>query len=181
MDETPPLATIGLLRARCHVTEQVEIGSAQSAILRHVGDDVPGTTVAIQALERLPQVAAFLCPAACCQCRAPHIEPDSNAIAVLGNGAGAPGWVLERSSADVDASTTRRQRGCQRSVITNSRRSARHARRACPVTSASSSRLLPRPKAASRSTKWIHSAPPSCHANAAASGSPYDVSDPASP
>src|SRR5699024_1772754 len=35
--------------------------------------------------------------------------------------------------------------------------------------------------AASRSTKWIHSAPARCQASAASNGSPYDVSVPASP
>ena len=39
----------------------------------------------------------------------------------------------------------------------------------------------PRPKAASRSTRWIHSAPPACQSRAATTGSPYEVSEPASP
>src|SRR4051794_11913199 len=49
------------------------------------------------------------------------------------------------------------------------------------TTSAISSRLSPRPNAASRSTRWIHSAPSRCHCRAASRGAPYDVSDPASP
>src|SRR3954447_9277845 len=49
------------------------------------------------------------------------------------------------------------------------------------TTPARSSRLEPRPKAASRSTRWIHSAPARAQARAAASGSPYDVSLPTSP
>src|SRR5690606_10187930 len=49
------------------------------------------------------------------------------------------------------------------------------------TTSASRSALEPRPNAASRSTRWIHSAPPDCQSSAAASGSPYEVSEPASP
>src|SRR5215470_538671 len=40
------------------------------------------------------------------------------------------------------------------------------------TTPASSTALDPRPKAASRSTRWIHSAPAACQASAAASGSP---------
>ena len=50
-----------------------------------------------------------------------------------------------------------------------------------PTISACSSRLCPRPKAASRSTRWIHSAPASCHRSAAATGSPNRFSDPATP
>ena len=46
---------------------------------------------------------------------------------------------------------------------------------------ASSSRLEPRPKAASRSTRWIHSAPWSCHACAASQGSPNSPPVPATP
>src|SRR4051812_37696196 len=49
------------------------------------------------------------------------------------------------------------------------------------VTSASSAWLEPRPNAASRSTRWIHSAPALCQAMAASYGAPYDVSVPASP
>ena len=41
-----------------------------------------------------------------------------------------------------------------------------------PTTRARSPALLPRPNAASRSTRWIHSAPCCCQVNAAASGSP---------
>ena len=41
-----------------------------------------------------------------------------------------------------------------------------------PTTSASSAAFEPRPNAASRSTRWIHSAPSDCQASAAASGAP---------
>ena len=41
-----------------------------------------------------------------------------------------------------------------------------------PTISACSSRLWPRPNAASRSTRWIHSAPASCQRSAASTGSP---------
>src|SRR3954454_15179317 len=50
-----------------------------------------------------------------------------------------------------------------------------------PTIQASSSRLWPRPKAASRSTRWIHSAPASCQRRAASTGSPKRFSDPAMP
>src|SRR4051812_19236082 len=50
-----------------------------------------------------------------------------------------------------------------------------------PTMLASSSRLEPRPKAASRSTRWIHSAPWSCHAFAASHGSPNSPPVPATP
>ena len=40
------------------------------------------------------------------------------------------------------------------------------------VTSASRTAFEPRPKAASRSTRWIHSAPPAYQSSAAESGSP---------
>ena len=49
------------------------------------------------------------------------------------------------------------------------------------TTSASSSRLLPRPNAASRSTRWIHSAPSRCQVRAASRAEPYSVSLPALP
>ncbi|OLS98032.1 hypothetical protein BJF90_41685 [Pseudonocardia sp. CNS-004] len=41
-----------------------------------------------------------------------------------------------------------------------------------PTTPASSSALEPRPNAASRSTRWIHSAPSRCHCSAASQGAP---------
>src|SRR6476469_3400438 len=50
-----------------------------------------------------------------------------------------------------------------------------------PTTSASSARLDPRPNAASRSTRWIHSAPSRCQVIAASSAEPYSVSLPAWP
>ncbi len=53
--------------------------------------------------------------------------------------------------------------------------------RICEVTSAMISALSPRPNAASRSTRWIHSAPASCQRWAAARGSPNTFSDPATP
>ena len=49
------------------------------------------------------------------------------------------------------------------------------------MTSAITVPLLPRPKAASRSTKWIHSAPASCQRRAADCGSPNTRSDPSTP
>ena len=53
--------------------------------------------------------------------------------------------------------------------------------RSWEVTSAMISELWPRPNAASRSTRWIHSAPASCQRCAAARGSPNRCSDPARP
>src|SRR3954471_15598163 len=50
-----------------------------------------------------------------------------------------------------------------------------------PTSAASSGRLWPRPKAASRSTRWIHSAPPRCQFSAASTGSPNRFSEPATP
>src|SRR3954454_9509339 len=50
-----------------------------------------------------------------------------------------------------------------------------------PTISASSARLWPRPKAASRSTRWIHSAPRPCQFSAASTGSPNRFSEPATP
>ena len=50
-----------------------------------------------------------------------------------------------------------------------------------PTIFASSSRFSPRPKAASRSTRWIHSAPASCQRRAASTGSPNRFSEPATP
>ena len=47
-----------------------------------------------------------------------------------------------------------------------------------PTISAWSSRLVPRPNAASRSTRCSHSAPASCQRIAAATGSPYARSEP---
>ena len=50
-----------------------------------------------------------------------------------------------------------------------------------PTIEAMRSRLLPRPKAASRSTRWIHSAPCSCQRSAASHGSPNSPPLPATP
>src|SRR4051794_41138481 len=50
-----------------------------------------------------------------------------------------------------------------------------------PTIRACSSRLWPRPNAASRSTRWIHSAPASCQRSAASTGSPNRFSEPATP
>ena len=50
-----------------------------------------------------------------------------------------------------------------------------------PTIRAWSSRLWPRPKAASRSTRWIHSAPACCQRSAASTGSPKRFSEPATP
>ena len=47
-----------------------------------------------------------------------------------------------------------------------------------PTIVASRSRLWPRPNAASRSTRWIHSAPASCQRSAASTGSPNRFSEP---
>ena len=49
------------------------------------------------------------------------------------------------------------------------------------TTSASNAALVPRPKAASRSTRWIHSAPSRCQVSAASRAVPYSVSLPALP
>ena len=138
------------------------------AVLGDVGDDVARAAVAVQAGEHLEQLAALLGPAAGGQRGAAHVEADRDPVAVLGDRPGAPLRVLQRGGADVDPRAAGGQRRVQRRVVADAagqlhlrRRAGRRPRRAARG-------CRPRPKAASRSTRWIHSAPASCQARAAA-------------
>ena len=161
-----------LRRPRAHLAQQVEVRPAEGAVLGHVGDDVPRAPVGVQPRQRLPQVAALAGPAAGGERRPADVEADGDPVAPGRDRArgSSPGSPAPRSRGSPGRSRWpspppgSRRPGC--------RRTAPRARRACRRRSASSSRLLPRPNAASRSTRWIHSAPSDCHASAASSGSP---------
>ena len=89
-EETPPLATTGPVGSRSDVTQQLEVGPAQSAVLGDVGDHVAGAAVPVESLERLPKVTTLLGPATGRQRRAADVESDGDPVAVLGNRLGAP-------------------------------------------------------------------------------------------
>src|SRR5690606_5448415 len=87
--------------ALAHLAQQVEVRAAQGAVLGDVGDDVAGAAVGVQPGEHLPQVPALPGPAAGGQRRAADVEPDGDAVTVLGDDPGGPLRVLQRGGAEV--------------------------------------------------------------------------------
>ena len=161
--------------------QQVEVRAGQRAVPADVGDDVARAAVGVEPGQHLVELAALLGPAAGRQRGAAHVEADGDPVAVPAMARAHPLGVLQRGRAEVDPGAAGGQRGLQRGVVADAagqldlrRRAGRRPRRAARGCS-------PRPNAASRSTRWIHSAPACCQASAASSGSPYDVSVPASP
>ena len=124
-------------RPRADVTEQVEVGALEHAVLGDVGDDVPRAPVAVEPLEDLPEVAAVLGPAAGGEGGAAYVEPDGDAVAVRRDRLGAPLGVLQGGRPDVDAAAAgghrrlrgTRRRGCRR-TSRRRRRADRRSRRA---------------------------------------------------
>ena len=155
----------------------------------HVGDDAAGAAVPVQPRKGLPQVTAVTGPAASGEpvlYRAvrmlddAHVEGDRDPLAMRGDRPGAPCRVLQRSRSEDDPRRSGGERPLQRGVVADAARQL-NLDVELPEDGRSSSALEPRPNAASRSTRWIHSAPSACHASAASRGAPELVSVPASP
>ena len=159
--ETPPDATTGRGGAVHDLAQQVEVRALQRAVLGDVGDDVAAAARLLEAVEHLPQVAALLGPAARRERRAAHVEADRDRLAVLArsrdaahsgfSSAAVPRLmrlapVVERGSRDSSS-----RMPPESSMLT--------PRDLADRPSSGSRALLPRPNAASRSTRWIHSAP----------------------
>ena len=103
------------------VTQQVDVGAAQRAVLAHVGDDVAGATVAVEPLQHLPQVAAVGGPPARGEPVAPvgdpHVEAHRDPLAVGGDDLCAPVGVLQRRGAEIHPGTAGGQRPLQGRVV----------------------------------------------------------------
>ena len=158
--ETPPDATTGLPVRLQHAPQQLDVRAAEGAVLVHVGDDVAGAAGLLEPGQHVVEVAALARPAARGERRAAHVEPDGDPVAVDRDGLRGPVGVLERGRADVHAVRRRcrarargsRRRGCRRRARPAPRAPGRSPPAAPPAFS-------PRPKAASRSTRWIQAAP----------------------
>ena len=99
------------------VPEQVQVGSAQRAVLEHVGDDVPGAALGVEPVQRLVQVAALGGPATGGQPGTPDVQPDRDPLAVPGDDRAHPVRVLQRRGADVDPGAAGAERAGQRVVV----------------------------------------------------------------
>ena len=172
-DETPPLATTAASVRAQTSRSRPRFGPVQRAVPVHVGDDVARAAVGVQPGQRLPQFAAR--PASSrgrpAWCRARRGRPRSARRARRSPRAPSPGTPAPPCPGSPGPQPVPSARP-QRVARPGCRRTARPRRRAAPTTSASRSRFEPRPNAASRSTRWTHSAPAACQASAAASGSP---------
>ena len=100
-----------------HVAEQVEVRALEHAVLVDVGDDVASTPLGVEAGEDVVQVAAVAGPAAGCQRPPAYVEPDGDAVAVRGDGLGAPLRLLEGGRADVHPATPGAHRRVERLVV----------------------------------------------------------------
>src|SRR5690606_37387386 len=92
-----------LRRPRGDLAQQVEVRTAQRAVLGDVGDDVAAATGLFEALQHLPDVTAVLRPAARRQRGAAHVEADRDGLAVAADDIRSPLGVLQRCGAEVDA------------------------------------------------------------------------------
>src|SRR5699024_3427864 len=159
------------LRARAHLPQQVQVRAAQGAVLGDVRDDVALAAGLVEPLEGLPEVASLAGPAPGGEGGAAHVEADGDAVAVLGEDLRGP---LRVSSAAV-ARLTRRHPVARAPATDSSSRIPPESSTSistAATTSASIEALLPRPKAASRSTRCSQLAPPSWNASAASNGAP---------
>src|SRR5699024_9776602 len=92
--------------AGADVTQQVEVGAAQGAVLGDVGDDVALAAGLVEPLEGLPEVPALAGPAAGGEGGAAHGEAHRDAVAVLGEHHGGPLRDHRRCGAEVHAAAT---------------------------------------------------------------------------
>ena len=177
----PPEATTGRSVRGADVAQQLEVGALEHAVLVDVGDDVARAALVVETVEHLVEVAAVPGPAPRGERLPAHVEADRDPVAVRGDDAArttpasrarrcrcSPGGIRPPSRPRAS-----RRRGC--------RRSSPRRCRGCRRSSRAGRGCRPRPKAASRSTRWIHSAPASCQRSAASTGSPKRFSEPATP
>ncbi|OEI67227.1 hypothetical protein Cus16_3128 [Curtobacterium sp. ER1/6] len=107
----------GLVGAVTDLAEELDVRPLQRAVLRDVGDDVPGAPGGLEPVEHLPQVPGVLGPPAARQGGAADVEADGDLLAVLADDARRPLRLLERGGAEVDAGGPGRERGLQRGVV----------------------------------------------------------------
>ena len=167
--------------------QQVEVRSGQRAVFGDVGDDEPRTTFAVKAFQHFPQVSAVGLPAAAAQPVITvddlHVQTYRDFVAVVGDRSGHT--TCGFSSAAVPRLTPRAQPVASAADSDSSSRippDSSTCASSLPTTSASSSRLEPRPNAASKIDQ-VHpfgavALPVQC---AASSAVPYSVSLPALP
>ena len=101
------------------LVQQMVIGAAHHAVLRHVGDDIARAPLGIETINRLPQITTIASPATCRKRVTANVERNGDLIAVFANDTSTPVWVLQRRSADVDAGRTCRKGSLERLVIAN--------------------------------------------------------------
>ena len=104
-------------RRGADLAQQVEVGTAQRAVLGDVGDHVPGAALGVQPGEGLVELAALLGPAAGGQPGAADVEADGDPVAVLGDRPGAPLRRLQRGGAEVHPAAAGGQGRGQRLVV----------------------------------------------------------------
>ncbi len=169
------------VRASAHVAQQLEVRALEHAVLVDVGDDVARAPLAVEPLQRLPEVAALLGPAPRRQAWCPG-RPDptatrspcsamARAVHSGSSRAAVPRFTRRQPVASAASSDAASRMPPLSSTLMSS----------LPTMPASRSRFDPRPKAASRSTRCSHSAPCSCQASAACQGSPNCPPVPATP
>ncbi len=174
----PPLATNGSsVRSAISASRSV-VRPGQHAVGGDVGDHVAGTAGRLQPLQGLEQVAALSGPAA----RRQPVDPFGPVMTSSPMAIRSPCSAMTSahhsgcSSAAVPMFTraqpvaSARSRLCSSRMPPDSSTFSPTTLVTSAITSAITSALLPRPNAASRSTRWIQLAPASAHRRAAARG-----------
>ena len=168
----PPQAITGAgSRRRPHAAARRS--GPQRAVLADVRDDVAGAAVAVQPLQGLAtgRRRRVVQPRAASRCAPRDVEPDGDPLAVLrdrlAHHSGSSSAAVPRLTRAQPVASARLERGV---VADAAGQLDGHVQLADDV--GQQLGLQPRPNAASRSTRWIHSAPSRCQASAASSGSP---------
>ena len=100
-----------------HLAQQFDVGALQGAVLGHVGHDVAGAAGLLQPAQDLPEVAAFLGPAAAGQRGAADVQSDGDLVAEALDHAGRPLRVLQGGGAEVDPRHTEVEGLLERFVV----------------------------------------------------------------
>ena len=162
----PPDAMTGVAGGAGDRPVELQVGSAERAVLPHVGDHVPGAADVVEEGQGLPQVTTGAGPATRRgsyrvvpsasstprTSRPTAIRRPCTAIA-RAHHAGSSSAVVARTTRAQSVDTAHSSEWSSRMPPANSTATSRF-----PITDASSSALEPRANAASRSTRWIHSA-----------------------
>src|SRR5690606_35636832 len=103
-----------------HRLQKLKVRTLQGAVLCHVGENVPAASGLIESVDDGIEVTTVAGPAACGEGSTPHIEPNGDGVAVLGDDMSGPFGIFEGCGTEVDALGAGLESGLKARIVTDS-------------------------------------------------------------